>query len=437
MTASELSFATDVADLEQLYRDLHANPELSLQEHRTAALAGDQLAAAGFEVTTNIGGTGVVGVLANGTGPTALVRADMDALPVREETGLPYTSQQRATDPYTSQQRATDRDGYDVPVMHACGHDMHVACLLGAVRELAAARGLWSGTLMAVFQPAEELGTGAQAMIDDGLFDRVGLPDVVLGQHVAPIPAGFIGIRPGPAFAAADGLRVTLYGRGAHGSRPEAGIDPVVMAAATVMRLQGVVSREVAGDDTAVVTVGAVRAGTKENIIPDDAELLLSVRTVDPAVRGRVLDAIERIVRAEAAASGAARDPVIETTHSFGAVVNDEKAADRIGAAFARRFGADRVFDPGPVTGSEDVGLFAIAAGAPCVYWLLGGADPGHFAGVTSRAGIAAAVRDLPSNHSPRYAPVLQPTLATGVAALATAVRTWLPPGNTRNEVFR
>jgi hippurate hydrolase len=281
----------------------------------------------------------VVGVLANGPGPTALVRADMDALPVREETGLPYASQQRAT----------DRDGYDVPVMHACGHDMHVACLLGAVRELAAARGSWSGTLMAVFQPAEELGTGAQAMIDDGLFDRVGLPDVVLGQHVAPIPAGFIGIRPGPAFAAADGLRVTLYGRGAHGSRPEAGIDPVVMAAATVMRLQGVVSREVAGDDTAVVTVGAVRAGTKENIIPDDAELLLSVRTVDPAVRGRVLDAIGRIVRAEAAASGAPRDPVIETTHSFGAVVTTRKGADCIGAAFARRSGADWVFDPGPV----------------------------------------------------------------------------------------
>jgi hippurate hydrolase len=313
--------------------------------------------------------------------------------------------------------------------MHACGHDMHVTCLLGAARELAATRSSWSGTLIAVFQPAEELGTGAQGMIDDGLFDRAGHPDVVLGQHVAPIPAGFIGIRPGPAFAAADGLRVTLYGRGAHGSRPEAGIDPVVMAAATVMRLQGVVSREVAGDDTAVVTVGALRAGTKENIIPDDAELLLSVRTVDPAVRGRVLAAIERIVRAEAAASGAPRDPVIETTHSFGAVVNDEEGADRIGAAFARRFGADRVFDPGPVTGSEDVGLFAIAAGAPCVYWLLGGADPGHFAGVTSRAGIAAAVRDLPSNHSPRYAPVLQPTLATGVAALATAVRTWLPPG--------
>ena len=424
MTASGLSSATGVADLGQLYRDLHAHPELSQQEHRTAALAADQLAAAGFDVTTNIGGTGVVGVLANGTGPTALVRADMDALPVREETGLAYASQRRAT----------DRDGYDVPVMHACGHDMHVTCLLGAARELAAARGSWSGTLMAVFQPAEELGTGAQAMIDDGLFDRVGHPDVVLGQHVAPIPAGFIGIRPGPAFAAADGLRVTLYGRGAHGSRPEAGIDPVVMAAATVMRLQGVVSREVAGDDTAVVTVGALRAGTKENIIPDDAELLLSVRTVDPAVRGRVLDAIGRIVRAEAAASGAPRDPVIETTHSFGAVVNDEKAADRIGAAFARRFGADRVLDPGPVTGSEDVGLFATAADVPCVYWLLGGADPGHFAGVTSVAGIAAAVRDLPSNHSPLYAPVLQPTLATGVAALATAVRTWLPPGTTRTE---
>lgn len=418
MTASELSSTTAVADLEQVYRDLHANPELSMQEHRTAALAAGQLASAGFEVMTDIGGTGVVGVMANGAGPTAMVRADMDALPVREETGLPYASQQRAI----------DRDGHEVPVMHACGHDMHVACLLGAARKLAAARDAWSGTLLVVFQPAEELGTGAQGMIDGGLFDRAGCPDVVLGQHVAPFPAGFLAVRAGTAFAGADGLRVTLYGRGAHGSRPEAGIDPVVMAAATVMRLQGVVSREIAGDDTAVVTVGALRAGTKENIIPDDAELLLSIRTVDPAVRGRVLDAIGRIVRAEAVASGATRDPVVETLHSFPAVVNDEAGAGRVSAAFARRFGADRVFDPGPVTGSEDVGLFAAAAGAPCVYWLLGGADPGPFAGATSAAEIAAVTRELPSNHSPHFAPVLQPTLATGIAALMTAVGTWLPP---------
>ena len=406
------------ADLEHLYRDLHAHPELSRQENRTAALVAGQLGLAGFDVTANVGGTGVVGVLANGAGPTVLARADMDALPVREETRLPYASQVRAI----------DGNGHEVPVMHACGHDMHVTCLLGAARELAGARGSWSGRLVLVFQPAEELGDGAQAMIDDGLFDRAGCPDVVLGQHVAPLPAGFLGVRPGPAFAAADSLRVTLYGRGAHGSRPEAGIDPVVMAAATVMRLQGVVSREIAGDDTAVVTVGAVRAGTKENIIPDDAELLLSVRTVDPAVRSRVLEAIARIVRAEAAASGATRDPVIETVQSFPAVVNDERAAERISAAFAQRFGADRVFDPGPVTGSEDVGVLATASGAPCVYWLLGGADSRHFNGAATRAGIAAAVRDLPSNHSPLYAPVLQPTLTTGIAALTTAVRAWLPP---------
>jgi amidohydrolase len=411
-----------VADLEQLYRDLHANPELSLQEHRTAALAAGQLALAGFEVTENVGGTGVLGVLANGTGPTALLRADMDALPVLEETGLPFASEQRAV----------DRDGQDVPVMHACGHDMHVTCLLGAARELAAGRGSWAGTLMLVFQPAEELGTGAQAMIDDGLFDRAGRPDIVLGQHVAPIPAGFVGVRPGPAFAAADSLRVTLYGRGAHGSRPETGIDPVVMAAATVMRLQAVVSREVAGEDTAIVTVGALRAGTKENIIPDDAELLLSIRTFDPAVRRRVLDTIERIVRAEAAASGATRDPVIAATGSFAAVVNDDAAARQTSAAFAERFGTGRVFDPGPVTGSEDVGMFATAAGAPCVYWLLGGADPRHFEGAATPADIAVRVRELPSNHSPLYAPVLQPTLATGIAALTAAVRTWLPPGPLR-----
>jgi hippurate hydrolase len=264
-------------------------------------------------------------------------------------------------------------------------------------------------------------------MIDDGLFARFGRPDVVLGQHVAPFPAGFLALRPGPAFAAADSVKVTMFGQGGHGSRPETTVDPVVMAAATVMRLQTVVSREVAGTDTAVVTVGALRAGTKENIIPDEAELLISIRTFDLGVRDRVLGAITRIVRAEAAASGAPRDPEVTLVDGFPAVVNDMNACARTRPGLEAVVGADRVVDPGLVTGSEDVGLLASGSGAPCVFWLLGGAEPAAFATVRSADDMAAVVAEQPSNHSPFYAPVVEPTLAVGVAALVGAARIWLP----------
>jgi len=390
-----------------VYRDLHTHPELSFQEHRTAGIAAGWLKDLGFEVIEGLATTGVAGVLRNGEGPTVLLRADMDALPVREATGLAH---------------ASAVDG----VMHACGHDMHVTCLLGAASELAASRADWSGTAVVVFQPAEELAEGAAGMVADGLFERVPRPDVVLGQHVAPIPAGVIGLRAGPAFAATDTLRVTLYGAGGHGSRPEATVDPIVLAAATVMRLQGIVAREVCATDMAVVTVGAVHAGTKDNIIPDEAELLLNIRTYDPAVRDRVLAAIERIVRAEAQASGAAREPLVEQTESAPAVVNDAAAADRTRGALAAVVGAENVIDPGPVTGSEDVGVLAAAAGAPIVFWLLGGADPAAFAGASSLQDIARIVGDLPSNHSPLYAPAEDPTIRIGVGALSAAAREWL-----------
>ncbi|WP_252440338.1 amidohydrolase [Pseudonocardia humida] len=403
--------------LAELYRELHAHPELSFAEARTAAVVADRLRALGAEVTEGVGGTGVVGVLRNGDGPTALLRADMDGLPMLEGTGLPYASTARGTDP----------DGNDVPVAHSCGHDMHVTCLLGALQDLATDRAAWRGTVLAVFQPAEEIGQGAQAMIDDGLFDRFPAPAVVLGQHVAPLPAGCLAIRSGPAFAAADAVRVVLHGRGGHGSRPETTVDPVVMAAATVMRLQTITSREIAGTDTAIVTVGALRAGTKENIIPDDAELLVSVRSFEPEVRRRTLDAITRIANAEAAASGAQQPPDITTPYGFPAVVNDPRAVDRTRPALASVVGTERVFDPGLVTGSEDVGLLATAAGAPCVYWLLGGADPAAFAGAASQAEIVARVAQQPSNHSPLYAPVIEPTLTTGVRALTAAAHEWLP----------
>jgi amidohydrolase len=408
---------THPPDLASVYQDLHTHPELAFQERRTAGIAAGWLRDLGYETTAGVGGTGVVGVLRNGAGPVALLRADMDALPVREQTGLPYASTALGT----------DDDGERVPLMHACGHDVHVTCLLGAAAALAADRSSWRGTLQLVFQPAEEAGRGAQAMIDDGLFDRFGRPDVVLGQHVAPIPAGVFGLRAGPAFAAVDSLRIVLRGRGGHGSRPETTVDPVVMAAATVLRLQGIVSREVAASDTAVLTIGMMRAGTKDNIIPDEAELRLTIRTFDTAVRDRVIAAVERIVRAEAAASGAPADPEITVTESFPAVVNDAAACDRVREAFGACFGQGLVVDPGPVTGSEDVGLLATAADAPCAYWLLGGADPALFAGAATIADIAAIVAGLPSNHSPQFAPVIDPTLRTGAAALTCAARAWLP----------
>jgi len=405
-----------IADLVALYQDLHRHPELSFAERRTSAIAADRLRSSGYQVFSGVGGTGVVGLLRNGAGATVLLRADMDALPVLERTGLRYASMSRGLDP----------DGVEVPVMHACGHDKHVACLVGACHVLAETRSAWSGTLVAVFQPAEEVGAGAQAMIDDGLFERFPRPEVVLGQHVAPFPAGVLGVRAGTAFAAADSLRVTMFGRGAHGSRPEVSVDPVVMAAATVLRLQTIASREIAGTETAILTVGALRAGTKENIIPDDAELLLSLRTFDPAVRSRVLEAIDRIVHGEATTSGAPRAPKVEVTMSFPAVVNDPAAAERVRATFATLLGVERVLDPGLVTGSEDVGLLAAAAEAPCAFWLLGGGDPDDFADASSTEAILRVMAKVPSNHSPLYAPVPRPTVEIGVAALVAAARAWL-----------
>ena len=405
---------TTTTEWAELYKDFHRNPELSFQETRTAGIVAERLTAMGYEVTTGVGGTGVVGVLRNGDGPTVLVRADMDGLPVQEKTGLAYASSARGT----------DADGRDVPAMHACGHDMHVTCLLGACEVLSAERTSWSGTVLAVFQPAEELGAGANAMLADGLYERFGTPVVVLGQHVAPLPAGVIGLRGGATFAASDGVRIVLHGKGGHGSRPEATVDPVVMAAATVMRLQTIVSREIAGTDTGVVTIGKLSAGTANNIIPDDAELLLNIRSYDVGVRDRMLASISRIAHGEAIAAGAAREPDVEHFASFPAVVNDPDGVEATRAALAGVCQA--VVDPGQVTGSEDVGSFATAAGVPCVFWLLGGADPTLFEGSSSIESIVERVRTIPSNHSPLYAPVIEPTLGIGQAALVAAARVWL-----------
>ncbi|WP_029291950.1 amidohydrolase [Cellulomonas sp. HZM] len=406
--------STEAPDLVALYTDLHAHPELGFAEVRTAAIVAEALREWGYAVTTGIGGTGVAAVLERGDGPTVLLRADMDGLPVREETGLPYAS--TATG---------ERGGEQVPTMHACGHDVHVTCLLGAAHALAADDS-WAGRLVLVAQPAEELGTGARAMLDDGLYGVTGTPDVVLGQHVAPLPTGVVGLHPGPAFATSDTLRITLHGRGGHGSRPEATVDPVVMAAAVVLRLQTIVAREVGGSDTAVVTVGTLHAGIAPNVIPDDATLQVNVRTYDEHVRTRVLSAIDRIARAEAEASGAPQPPTIEHLDSFAAVVNDPDGCSRTAAALRSGMPGIVVVDPGPVTGSEDVGELATDAGVPCVYWILGGADPAPFAGASGPEDMARVMGGLPSNHSPKFAPVPQPTLDLGVRTLVTAAREWL-----------
>jgi hippurate hydrolase len=399
-------------DLQTLYTDIHSHPELSMQENRTAGIAADRLRGAGYDVTTGVGKTGVVGLLRNGDGPTVMLRADMDALPVQEATGLPYASKVTAT----------DRDGKTVPVMHACGHDMHVTWLVGASTLFAQARDSWRGTVMAVFQPAEEIAAGAQAMIDDGLFKRFPKPDVVLGQHVMPGPAGVISSRAGPVTSAGDSLQIRLFGRGAHGSMPQASIDPVVMAAATVMRLQTVVSREVAPSDAVVLTIGALQAGTKENVIPDEALIKLNVRTYDEAVRKHVLAAIERIVKAEAAASGAPKPPEITTIDHYDLVKNDQKATRRVADAFRQYFPADRVQETGPTTASEDFGSFGAEWHVPSVFWFIGGTDPDLYA----KARAAGRLGELPTNHNPRFAPVIHPTLETGVQTLVVAAEAWL-----------
>ena len=400
------------AELADFYRDLHQHPELSLQEHRTARLVADALWPLGFEVTEQVGGTGVVGLLRNGDGPVVMLRADFDALPVEEQSGLPYAS----TD------RARDQDGAEVPVMHACGHDMHAACLLGAAALLARTPGTWSGTLLVVFQPAEELGRGANDMVNDGLFRRFPVPGIVLGQHVGPLPAGMIGYASGPVMAASDSAQVVLYGQGGHGSRPEAAIDPVLMAANIVTRLQGIVARQVSPAETAVVTVGRLQAGTKDNIIPDTAELGINIRTYSPQTRDLVRAAIERIIAAEATASAAPRPPQITWNISTPVLVSDPVATETTMAAFTGHFGAERLLPLPLVTASEDVGIFGEAAGIPTVFWFWGGPDT-----QTVLSAMAEGRLDsLPGNHSPHFAPVIEPTLSTGIEALTVAARTWL-----------
>ncbi|MFJ2790126.1 amidohydrolase [Streptomyces sp. NPDC087290] len=390
----------------ELYLDIHAHPELSGAERRTADLFAARLEASGCTVTRKVGGGhGLVGVLRNGNGPTVMLRTELDALPVTERTGLAYAS--------------------TVPgVMHACGHDLHLAAVTGAVDELDRTRSAWRGTVLVAGQPAEETLTGAREMLADGLYERFGTPDAVLAQHTSPSPAGTLAhaADPGtPLMAASASVEVTLYGRGGHAGAPHLAVDPVLTAAATVLRLQSVVSRETAPAEHAVLTVGAMRAGGPANVIPDTADLSLCVRALSEPAVDRMVAAALRIVRAECAASGCPEDPDFTVTARSPALLTDGAATAAVRRAHEELFGPHRVVGTGPLTATEDFARFG-AGGVPTVYWLLG----------VTGAGPWRRARDggppVPPNHAPEFAPDARTALPTGIAAMASAARRLLAP---------
>lgn len=360
---------------------------------------------------SNIGGHGVAGVLRNGGGPTILLRADMDALPLEEKTGLPYASTRHVK----------DQDGVRKPVSHACGHDSHVTSLMAAAMLLHAAREHWSGTLICIFQPSEEHLNGAQAMLDDGLYEKIPKPDLVLAQHVMRMRAGTVNIRHGRLLTAADAFDVRVFGRGGHGSAPQTTIDPIVIGASIVMKLQTIVSREVTPGELAVVSCGSISAGHSPNVIPDHLDLQLSVRTFDPDVRERICAAIHRIIEEECRAGGAVEKPKITRTYSTPATVNDEESVHILRAGFESYF-QDNLVEMDRPSASEDYSLLATAVGAPYVMWMYGGIDEKTW----DEALANGTLNELPSNHSPFFAPAIQPTLKTGVDALALAALTFL-----------
>jgi hippurate hydrolase len=393
-----------------LYLDLHQNPELSGHETQTAAKLAARLRSMGYDVTERVGGTGIVAMLKNGAGPTIMLRTELDALPVEEKTGLPYASKVHTK----------DDAGRDVPVMHACGHDLHMATLLGTAQIMAHSKDTWHGTLMLIGQPAEETIGGAEGMVRDGLFTRFPRPDVAVALHVGNDHlAGTVAITPGTFDTNADSVRITIYGKGGHGSAPHTTVDPIVIAARTILALQTIASREVKPGEMAVVTVGYIQAGTKNNIIPDQAEMGLTVRTYKQEVRQQILAAITRITKAEAAAAGAPREPSIDRYESTDSVYNNPALAERLRAPLEAALGKKNVVTGEPHTASEDFSVF-VEQGVPGFYFSLGGADPEKF------AQAKAAGTMLPSNHSSLFAPDVDPALHTGIAAEVAVLRNLL-----------
>lgn len=399
MSAAELLTDDHRGYLHGIYQQFHEHPELSMQEHRTAEAIEGELR--GFGIAPfRCGGTGVVAVLRNGDGPTVAFRADIDALPIAEDTGLPYASTARGTLP----------DGTTVPVMHGCGHDSHAASLLTAARILARSTGAWSGTVVFIFQPGEETGVGAKAMVEDGLWEKAPRPEVVFGQHVMPALAGTVSYVHGHPLTRADSWKVILHGRQSHGSQPQDSIDPIVLGAAMITRIQTIVSREVDPRRVAVVTIGTFHAGVKENIIPDRAEFSLNVRTFDEDVRDTVLSALRRIISAEAAASNAP-EPEIQIIGTYPPNHNDPAATDAVAAALRAELGDENVAEGEPAMASEDFGALPAAIDVPSVFWFFGA-----YTAETLAAG------NFPVNHSPRFAPIMEPTLETGTRAALAAI---------------
>jgi amidohydrolase len=401
--ALTLLLATPVAadswtDLEPLYRDLHAHPELSEKEVATAAKLAARLRALGFTVTEKVGGTGIVGILENGEGPVVMLRTELDALPVEEQTGLAYAS----TAP---------------GVMHACGHDVHMTAWTGAAAALAADRKSWSGTLMMVGQPAEEIGKGAEAMLKDGLFTRFPKPAAAIALHNNDrLPAGVVGIKPGPMMPSADSVDITVFGRGGHGAQPHTTIDPIVIAAKIVLGLQVLVSRENDPLEPVVVTVGSIHGGTRPNIIPDDVKLELTLRAFQPQVRDRLLAGVERVAKAEAVAAGAVKPPAVTVASVALATSSDDRLAALVEPALLSTLGKQRVVVARPVMPAEDFSHYG-AAGVPILLMWIGTADPDALAEAT-RNGTT-----LPGLHSAQFAPVPRATILGGVEAHVTAAK--------------
>ncbi len=418
---------TDIEDrllsLSELYRDLHRHPELSMQEHRTAGIVAQHLRNAGYEVTEGVGHTGVVGVLRNGVGPIVMLRGDMDALPVKEQTGLDYASQAVGTTP----------DGSNVPVMHACGHDFHTVSLIATAEILAKKHDAWRGTVFICAQPAEETGQGAEAMLRDGLFTRFPRPDVCLAQHVLPLAVGMVGHNSDVIMSASINVDVRLFGKGGHGSMPQVAVDPVIMASSLIMKLQTIRSREIAGDVPAVVTIGFVNAGLKHNVIPDDAHIGLNIRTQSTHVQQQIIDAISRMAVAEARAFRAPKDPEITTSDAFPLTSNTEPIDQRILAVHRALLGPEHVLELPTMMASEDFSRYGLPGrhhyggqSIPYCYWFFGGYSRERYDSAPGDNPIAK-LPHLPSNHQSNFAPDPEPTLRGGVSALTSAALAYLP----------
>jgi len=408
--------------IQVLYRQIHQYPELPFQEHKTSARLADALEGLGYEVTRGVGQTGVVALLRNGEGPTVMLRGDMDALPIDEQTGLEFASREIHE----------TAEGKSVPVMHACGHDLHSSCLVGTAAVLVGLKAHWRGTVMLVCQPAEEIFGGAQAMLDDGLYTRFARPDIILGQHNMPACAGTVGHIAGQAMAAATTLGVTVHGNGGHGSMPAQTVDPVVIAAHIVTRLQTIVSREVPPDQTVVVTVGKLHAGTQGNIIPHMAELEINIRSFDDALHECVIAAIHRIVRAECEAGRSPKEPEFQVLSETITLNNDPASVARIRQAHADILGESNLFDMPRLNGSEDFPYFGSAqAGGfegkdiPYVYWFIGATSAARWH-ATPGESVAEKMTHLEMPHSPYYAPGEESTLKTGIMALASGALAYL-----------